>query len=494
MKFFGKFDPRRRFFFLLLIIYIVSIPVISSVSYLILKQGAVKDAYNMARLYLTTYASTRYYVGAEMIPALEKEWHRRFVLVGISRYYVAGRILRTIMQEFPGYIFKDASLNPRNLENKADEFETGIINEFRQIKAKEEWIGMVTKRGHQYYVLARPGEPLEKSCLYCHGDPAFAPKIIKERYGPTAGFNMKAGELTDALIAYIPIDLPLTLARRTVLFFIGAYSILFALILWLINRRFKWFYGKLEEDNKTIEEVSSEILDLNRDIEDLVAERTMSMVGLRIADRIRNPITVIGGTCKQLLKKEMEESSKEKLREILTECQKMEETVVDFDELAKGKRFLFGREDLNEMVSSTMRLMEPDIKSRGIALSVELYDKPLMFNANRELIKIVIRHVISNAVDATIPGGKITVSSGIKDNNLFLIINDTGKGMTQEETHRAFEPFYSTKGRTGMGLPLVKQIVMEHMGEVVIESKVGTGTTVRFLFPARWREREYEEF
>jgi two-component system sporulation sensor kinase B len=60
--------------------------------------------------------------------------------------------------------------------------------------------------------------------------------------------------------------------------------------------------------------------------------------------------------------------------------------------------------------------------------------------------------------------------------------------MSQEELHRIFEPFYSTKGRSGMGLPLIRQIIAEHMGEIIIDSKPKIGTTVQFMFPARWKE------
>ena len=91
-------------------------------------------------------------------------------------------------------------------------------------------------------------------------------------------------------------------------------------------------------------------------------------------------------------------------------------------------------------------------------------------------------------MDATIFGGKISISTGEKEDNIFLTITDTGKGMTPEELHKIFEPFYSTKGRTGMGLPLVRQIITEHMGEITVDSKPNIGTTVQFIFSTRWKE------
>ncbi|MDO8685058.1 MAG: HAMP domain-containing sensor histidine kinase, partial [Clostridiales bacterium] len=196
------------------------------------------------------------------------------------------------------------------------------------------------------------------------------------------------------------------------------------------------------------------------------------------------------GLCRQLSKKEMEGIPKDKLEDILSECQKMEKIVADFDELVRSKRFLFKRENLNDIALSTVRLVEHEVKDKAIGLAVNLYDKPLMFNANRQLIKIAVRHILSNAIDATEPGGEITISSGVKEENIYLTITDTGKGMTPEEMHRIFEPFYSTKGRTGMGLPLARQIISEHMGEIIIDSKPHVGTTVQFIFPTRWMEKE----
>jgi signal transduction histidine kinase len=229
-------------------------------------------------------------------------------------------------------------------------------------------------------------------------------------------------------------------------------------------------------------------MDLNHEMESIVAERTMGMFGLKVADRIRNPVTVIGGLCHQLARKEIEGLPKEKLQAILSECAKMETIVADFDELVRSKRFLFNREDLNEIASATLRLMEQKIKEAGLRLQVKLHDKQLMFNANRQLIRISIQHIITNAVDASAPGGEISIVTGEKDDSLYLTIKDTGRGMSSEELHRIFEPFYSTKGRTGMGLPLVRQIVTEHMGEVTLESTLGVGTTVQFIFPVRWKE------
>jgi hypothetical protein len=253
-------------------------------------------------LYIATIEAAKHYVEEELRPVLRKELPHKFILEGMSRSYVAGSIARRILHGFPDYIFKNASINPMNLENTADEFEKKIINDFRTKKDIKEWKGFISKDDYDYYVIARAGSPVKESCLYCHGDPAMAPKEVTERYGTAYGYNMKVGEGVDALIVYIPIHAPLASARQAVVVFIAIYTVFFGIILWLINRRFGWFYEKIESDKRTIEDIGKEILNLNREMEDIVAERTMGMIGLRVADRIRNPVTVIGGLCRRLSK------------------------------------------------------------------------------------------------------------------------------------------------------------------------------------------------
>lgn len=68
-----------------------------------------------------------------------------------------------------------------------------------------------------------------------------------------------------------------------------------------------------------------------------------------------------------------------------------------------------------------------------------------------------------------------------------FITTFSGHGIPEDVIDKIFEPFFSTKKYGfGMGLPLVKQIVSEHLGEIKVESELGKGTTFRLLFPFRW--------
>lgn len=254
--------------------------------------------------------------------------------------------------------------------------------------------------------------------------------------------------------------------------------------------RYKRFLQMEKDYKKRIEEMNAEILNMNREMENIATERTISMLGLKVADRIRNPVTIIGGICRQIIKRGVDEKTRESVQEILNECDRMEKIVADFDTLVREKRVLFKREDLNEIVLSTIDLLAQRAKEKSINLSANLLEGPLMFNANKGLIKIAINHIINNSIDTTTENGSISVSTVENEESIMLTVKDTGKGIPQEDLDKIFEPFHSAKGRLGIGLPFAKQIISEHMGEIKIDSVVNAGTTVHVIFPKRWKEKK----
>jgi signal transduction histidine kinase len=85
----------------------------------------------------------------------------------------------------------------------------------------------------------------------------------------------------------------------------------------------------------------------------------------------------------------------------------------------------------------------------------------------------------------------ITVETFRDGDNVGFTVSDTGYGIQQGEMEYVFSPFFSTKeSGFGMGLPLVKQIISEHLGEVKVSSKPGQGTNFQMFFPIRWKEKK----
>ncbi|MCX8027182.1 MAG: ATP-binding protein [Thermodesulfovibrionales bacterium] len=247
-------------------------------------------------------------------------------------------------------------------------------------------------------------------------------------------------------------------------------------------------YTRMSEDKKKIENINTDIITLNKDLQNLVAERTMAILGLSVADKVRNPVAIIGCVCKRLVNKEkLSERVSESLMDVLEECKKLERIVNDFENILRSRHRLFTYIDLNEIVKEITMFIKDDAKSMGITIIEDLSEKPVKINAQKNLLKAGIFHIIKNAMDACQQNGVITIKTMTEGDKVILSIEDNGLGIPEENLDKIFDPFFSThEKRMGMGLPLVKQIVAEHLGEIRVNSKVNRGTKFEIIFPVKW--------
>jgi two-component system sensor kinase FixL len=229
----------------------------------------------------------------------------------------------------------------------------------------------------------------------------------------------------------------------------------------------------------------------NLELETLVAERTTSLMALQLADRVRNPAAVIRWTCKKMLEKPgTSDALRESLIVISEEADKLETMVEDFQTVLKSRQSKFGYEDMNEIVSGVLAIIGKEAESKGIILTAALSELPLRINVQKDLLRIAVFNLVRNAIEATPEDGRIIVSTCEEGDKFVLAVSDTGPGIPAGAIDIIFDPFYSTKShRFGMGLPMIKQIVSEHMGKIEVKSEAGQGTTFRLLFPRRWSEK-----
>jgi signal transduction histidine kinase len=238
----------------------------------------------------------------------------------------------------------------------------------------------------------------------------------------------------------------------------------------------------MEADYKRILE------DFNQQIETLVAERTMSLMSLTVADKIRNPSCVIKGLCNRILKMdEVGGKTKEELRMISQEADKLEKIVVEFQNLFMEKRSLFTHEDLNLVVMDIISIIKKNCAHQEINLHIDLASNSLKMNMQKNLFRAAVFHVLKNAVEATPQGGRIIVATEAGSDSVELRISNSGPGISPQDLPKIFDPFFSTKKqRFGMGLSLVKQIISEHLGRISVSSEPLNGTTFTLTFPVNW--------
>jgi CheY-like chemotaxis protein len=138
------------------------------------------------------------------------------------------------------------------------------------------------------------------------------------------------------------------------------------------------------------------------------------------------------------------------------------------------------------VVSLTRPKWKEEMASRGITIDFETsFQKGPLLSCNETQMKEAFTNLVLNAVDALPKGGTISLRTQFDDKWAAIRISDNGTGMAHEVRQRCFEPFFSTKGRSGMGigLAMVYGIVRGHDGQISVESEEGEGSTFTVLLP-----------
>jgi two-component system NtrC family sensor kinase len=152
--------------------------------------------------------------------------------------------------------------------------------------------------------------------------------------------------------------------------------------------------------------------------------------------------------------------------------------------------------NLRETISSALSLVKRRFDDKDIKLHTEFDADIAEINADRAQIIQVIVNLAVNAVHAMPSGGKFSVTTSLRGENVQLVIEDTGIGMSEEVQKQIFQPFFTTKDvdhGTGLGLAVVQDIITTHGGTIKVESEVNQGTRFTITLPVRSSTPEKDE-
>jgi len=146
--------------------------------------------------------------------------------------------------------------------------------------------------------------------------------------------------------------------------------------------------------------------------------------------------------------------------------------------------------DLGELIDETMRAVGPQAAEAELVLEHRSAERPPHVRADRRRVKQVLLNLLSNAVKFTPEGGHVRVLVERAPDALSVSVSDTGIGMGPDDIAVALERFGQVDGSlarryegTGLGLPLVKQLIELHGGSLRLTSAPGAGTTATITFP-----------
>ena len=224
-----------------------------------------------------------------------------------------------------------------------------------------------------------------------------------------------------------------------------------------------------------------------RSLEDRLAQNErLAALGQTVAEinhEIKNPLIMIGGFARQLLKKATEEKDRAKLTIIVDEVTRLEHLLAGLKELYKPPQLNLAGISLNELLEEVVDLAHSYSGGKGI----DIHFAPgtdVVVEVDREKIKQVLLNLVKNGIEATPSGGKVVVSTRVQEKLVEVDVTDTGEGIPEEIKKRIFLPFFTTKEQgTGLGLCISKRIIEDHPGcSFQLDSEEGKGTVATIGF------------
>jgi signal transduction histidine kinase len=165
--------------------------------------------------------------------------------------------------------------------------------------------------------------------------------------------------------------------------------------------------------------------------------------------------------------------------------QRLSDLLTEFLRFARPPSMELVVSDLNRIVSETVRFLEVDFSRRGIEIAARFRQDPLPTMADEKQLKQALLNLLLNAEEAMDKQRKLVrVTTGLYGGRPFIRVTDNGRGIPRADRRQIFRLFFTTrKNGSGLGLPIVRQIIRDHGGKINVRSREGRGTTVTIFLP-----------
>ena len=210
MKLLAKFN------LVLLAIFAVGIVTTGVLMHQVLQKNARDEVLQRAGLMMDAALAMRSYTIHEIKPLLVPHMNDVFFPQTVPAY-AATQAFEKLRTSQPEYIYKEATLNPTNPRDRATDWETDIIAQFRNHDSNKQIIGTRTTPTGPSLYMARPIKISNPGCLACHSTPEAAPASMISLYGPANGFGWQLNEVIGAQVVSVPMTVANEKARQTLL-------------------------------------------------------------------------------------------------------------------------------------------------------------------------------------------------------------------------------------------------------------------------------------
>ncbi len=233
--------------------------------------------------------------------------------------------------------------------------------------------------------------------------------------------------------------------------------------------------------------MADRLVELQEDVKRQERHAMFGRVAAGLVHDLSHPIQNIGNSTRLLLRDDLDAESRDLFhRTIERELETLRRFMDDLRNIVKPKPIERFAMDVNVSVAEIVDPMKPEGERNGVTVETDYATGPLVIEGDRFALGRVYRNLVTNAIQATQPGGKVTIRTARQGDQVVVTVADTGSGIPPERLGAIFEDFVTTKRRgLGLGLAISKRIVEQLDGTIVVESEVGKGTVFTMRFPAR---------
>jgi len=249
-----------------------------------------------------------------------------------------------------------------------------------------------------------------------------------------------------------------------------------------------------DEFESLVTSLNDMINELNKRSEQLIQTEKLASLGTLtsgVAHELNNPLNNIYTSC-QILLEDLEDDNLEYKRELLIQTEKQIERARDIVkallEFSRVRSFSLKMVNFRDLVDETIRLIKGELPA-NITLKVEV-PEGIRAEMDPRRIQQAMLNLMLNGMQAMEDGGELTIRAWEEKDKgeLYFQVQDTGKGIPEENLTKIFDPFFTTsdigKG-SGLGLSITHGIIEQHGGRIKVDSEVGKGTTFTVILPIK---------
>jgi signal transduction histidine kinase len=228
------------------------------------------------------------------------------------------------------------------------------------------------------------------------------------------------------------------------------------------------------------------LIELTENLKRQERQAMFGRIAAGLVHDLSHPIQNIGNSSRLLLREDVDPESREMFRRTIErELSTLKHFMDELRNIVKPRPIERFAMDVNSSIVDIIESMRAEGDRARVELETRYAEGPLVIEGDRFALGRVYRNLITNAIQATAQGGRVTVSTARVGAQIAITVEDTGSGIPAERLSAIFDEFMTTKRRgLGLGLAISKRIVEQLDGTIAVESEVGRGTKFTMQFPA----------